>query len=163
VGSQTDQLRNCSPAVQVLYNFNGIFPPGKMTALVGGSGSGKSTIIGLLERFYDPVGGVVKIDGIPIKKWNIRYLRNQIGLVSQEPVLFATTVAGNIEHGLIGSRFENETAEQKRARIIEAAKLANADGFITALPLGYDTLVGERAMLLSGGQKRESSLHCKIR
>lgn len=134
-----------------------------MTALVGGSGSGKSTIIGLLERFYDPVGGVVKIDGIPIKEWNIRYLRNQIGLVSQEPVLFATTVAGNIEHGLIGSRFENETAEQKRARVIEAAKLANADGFITALPLGYDTLVGERAMLLSGGQKRESSLHCKIR
>lgn len=131
-----------------------------MTALVGGSGSGKSTIIGLLERFYDPVGGVVKIDGIPIRDWNIRYLRNQIGLVSQEPVLFATTVAGNIEHGLIGSRFENETAEQKRARVIEAAKLANADGFITALPLGYDTLVGERAMLLSGGQKRECSLNC---
>ncbi|KWU43090.1 P-loop containing nucleoside triphosphate hydrolase protein [Rhodotorula sp. JG-1b] len=146
------------PAVQVLYNFNGIFPPGKMTALVGGSGSGKSTIIGLLERFYDPVGGVVKIDGIPIKDWNIRYLRNQIGLVSQEPVLFATTVAGNIEHGLIGSRFEHETAEQKRARVIEAAKLANADGFITALPLGYDTLVGERAMLLSGGQKQRIAI-----
>lgn len=163
MGSQANQLRKRSPAVQVLYNFNGIFPPGKMTALVGGSGSGKSTIIGLLERFYDPVGGVVKIDGIPIKEWNIRYLRNQIGLVSQEPVLFATTVAGNIEHGLIGSRFENETAEQKRARVIEAAKLANADGFITALPLGYDTLVGERAMLLSGGQKRECSLSLSLR
>lgn len=127
-----------------------------MTALVGGSGSGKSTIIGLLERFYDPVAGIVKLDDIPLKDLNVKWLRNQIGLVSQEPTLFATTVAGNIEHGMIGSRFEHETGDARRKRVIEAAKLANADGFIQALPHGYDTQIGERGMLLSGGQKRAS-------
>ncbi|GAA5824101.1 hypothetical protein JCM11251_001522 [Rhodosporidiobolus azoricus] len=146
------------PSVHVLHGFTGIFPPGKMTALVGGSGSGKSTIIGLLERFYDPVEGSVKLDGVELKDLNVKWLRNQIGLVSQEPTLFATTVAGNIEHGLIGSRFEHETPEQKRTRVVEAAKLANADGFIQALPLGYDTQIGERGMLLSGGQKQRIAI-----
>ncbi|GJN89308.1 hypothetical protein Rhopal_002288-T1 [Rhodotorula paludigena] len=146
------------PGAQVLYNFNGIFPVGKTTALVGGSGSGKSTIVGLIERFYDPVGGVVKLDGVPLKELNVKWLRNQIGLVMQEPTLFATTIAGNIAHGLIGSRFEHESPEEKRARIIDAAKLANADGFITALPQGYDTHIGERGMLLSGGQKQRIAI-----
>ncbi|TNY20501.1 P-loop containing nucleoside triphosphate hydrolase protein [Rhodotorula diobovata] len=146
------------PGAQVLYNFNGVFPPGKMTALVGGSGSGKSTIIGLLERFYDPVAGIVKLDDIPLKDLNVKWLRNQIGLVSQEPTLFATTVAGNIEHGMIGSRFEHETGDARRKRVIEAAKLANADGFIQALPHGYDTQIGERGMLLSGGQKQRIAI-----
>ncbi|GAA5842598.1 hypothetical protein JCM9279_003631 [Rhodotorula babjevae] len=146
------------PGVQVLYNFNGVFPPGKMTALVGGSGSGKSTIVGLIERFYDPVAGVVKLDGVPLKELNVKWLRNQIGLVSQEPTLFATTVAGNIEHGLIGSRFEHETGDARRQRVVEAAKLANADGFIRALPEGYDTQIGERGMLLSGGQKQRIAI-----
>ncbi|GAA5897055.1 hypothetical protein JCM8208_006155 [Rhodotorula glutinis] len=146
------------PGVQVLYNFNGVFPPGKMTALVGGSGSGKSTIVGMIERFYDPVGGIVKLDGVPLKELNVKWLRNQIGLVSQEPTLFATTVAGNIEHGMIGSRFEHETGEARRQRVIEAAKLANADGFIRALPEGYDTQIGERGMLLSGGQKQRIAI-----
>ncbi|GAA6011936.1 hypothetical protein JCM10207_003434 [Rhodosporidiobolus poonsookiae] len=146
------------PSVHVLHGFTGVFPPGKMTALVGGSGSGKSTIIGLLERFYDPVEGSVKLDGVELKDLNVKWLRNQIGLVSQEPTLFATSVAGNIEHGLIGSRFENESPEQKRERVIEAAKLANADGFISQLPLGYDTQIGERGMLLSGGQKQRIAI-----
>ncbi|GAA6048222.1 hypothetical protein JCM3770_006486, partial [Rhodotorula araucariae] len=146
------------PGAQVLYNFNGVFPPGKMTALVGGSGSGKSTIIGLLERFYDPVAGIVKLDGVPLKDLNVKWLRNQIGLVSQEPCLFKASVAGNIEHGLIGSRFEHESAEERRRRVIEAAKLANADGFIQALPQGYDTEIGERGMLLSGGQKQRIAI-----
>ncbi|ORY49292.1 P-loop containing nucleoside triphosphate hydrolase protein [Leucosporidium creatinivorum] len=146
------------PAVQVLYKFNAVFPRGKMTALVGGSGSGKSTIIGLIERFYDPVGGSVKLDGIELKDLNLRWLRTQIGLVSQEPTLFATTVAGNIEHGLIGTKFEDESPEMRRKRVIEAAVQANADGFITALPEGYDTMIGERGMLLSGGQKQRIAI-----
>ncbi|GAA6011902.1 hypothetical protein JCM10207_003424 [Rhodosporidiobolus poonsookiae] len=146
------------PSVQVLHGFTGVFPPGKMTALVGASGSGKSTIIGLLERFYDPVDGSIKLDGVELKDLNVKWLRNQIGLVSQEPTLFATSVAGNIEHGLIGSRFENESPEQKRERVIEAAKLANAHRFISQLPLGYETQIGERGMLLSGGQKQRIAI-----
>ncbi|KAK4053219.1 hypothetical protein OIO90_003993 [Microbotryomycetes sp. JL221] len=145
------------PGVQVLYDFSGIFPRGKMTALVGGSGSGKSTIIGLVERFYDPISGSITLDGREVKSLNVRWLRSQIGLVSQEPTLFATTVAGNIEHGLIG-KFENDTAEQRRARVVEAAIKANADGFISALPQGYDTMIGERGMLLSGGQKQRIAI-----
>lgn len=97
------------------------------------------------------------LDGIELKDLNLKWLRSHIGLVSQEPTLFATTVAGNIEHGLIGTKFENETAEQKRERVINAAKMANADGFITALPEGYDTMIGERGMLLSGGQRQRSA------
>ncbi|KAK4057478.1 hypothetical protein OIO90_001547 [Microbotryomycetes sp. JL221] len=148
-----DAIYPSRPNVQVLFEFNGMFPPGKMTALVGGSGSGKSTIIALLERFYDPVGGVIKLDGVPIKDLNLRWLRSQIGLVSQEPTLFAGTVAENIAYGLI-DRFEEDTPQQRRERIIEAAKKANAHGFVSALPEGYETLIGERGMLLSGGQKQ---------
>ncbi|GAA5874172.1 hypothetical protein JCM8547_008391 [Rhodosporidiobolus lusitaniae] len=146
------------PAVPVLHPFSAVFPPGKMTALVGGSGSGKSTCIGLIERFYSPVEGTVKLDGVDLKDLNVKWLRNQIGLVSQEPTLFATTVAGNIEHGLIGSRFEHESPEDKRKRVIDAAKLANADGFTRQLPQGYDTKIGERGMLLSGGQKQRIAI-----
>ncbi|KAK4047990.1 hypothetical protein OIV83_005024 [Microbotryomycetes sp. JL201] len=157
------QVRNVNfiypsrPGVQVLYDFNAMFPRGKMTALVGGSGSGKSTIIGLVERFYDPMSGSIMLDGRELKTLNVRWLRSQIGLVSQEPTLFATTVAGNIEHGLIG-KFESDTPEERRQRIIEAAKKANADGFISALPQGYDTMIGERGMLLSGGQKQRIAI-----
>ncbi|KAL8280016.1 hypothetical protein RQP46_007597 [Phenoliferia psychrophenolica] len=118
------------PSVQVLHDFSAVFPKGKMTALVGASGSGKSTLVGLVERFYDPANGIVKLDGHDIK----------IGLVSQEPTLFATTVAGNIEHGLIGTEFEAEGGAERRARVVAAAKKANADGFISALPQGYDTM-----------------------
>jgi ATP-binding cassette subfamily B (MDR/TAP) protein 1 len=112
----------------------------------------------LTSSFYlsDPIEGSLKLDGVEVKDLNVRWLRNQIGLVSQEPTLFATTVATNIEHGLIGSRFENESPEEKRSRVVEAAKLANADGFIRLLPNGYDTHIGERGGLLSGGQKRAS-------
>ncbi|GAA5960034.1 hypothetical protein JCM3765_006142 [Sporobolomyces pararoseus] len=153
-----DFIYPARPSVQVLYSFTGIFPRGKMTALVGGSGSGKSTIIGLIERFYDPVAGSIKLDGVEVKDLNVAWLRHQIGLVSQEPTLFATTVAGNIEHGLIGSRFEHESAEERRRRVIDAATQANAHGFIEALPQGYDTQIGERGMLLSGGQKQRIAI-----
>ena len=126
--------------------------------LVGSSGSGKSTIIALIERFYDPVGGKIRLDGHEITDLNLKWLRSQIGLVSQEPTLFSDTVANNIAMGLIGTRFENDTPQEKFARIVEASKKANSHGFITSLPLGYDCMIGERAILLSGGQKQRIAI-----
>ncbi|KAM0786824.1 hypothetical protein ACM66B_002253 [Microbotryomycetes sp. NB124-2] len=152
-----DAIYPSRPNVQVLFEFNGVFPPGKMTALVGGSGSGKSTIIALLERFYAVVGGVIKLDGVPIQDLNLRWLRSQIGLVSQEPTLFAGTVAENISYGL-RDKFQDDSPEQRQERIVEAAKSANAHGFISQLPEGYNTLIGERGMLLSGGQKQRIAI-----
>jgi ATP-binding cassette subfamily B (MDR/TAP) protein 1 len=146
------------PEVTVMNDVNLIIPAGKKTALVGASGSGKSTIVGLVERFYDPVDGQVLLDGHDISTLNLRWLRQQISLVSQEPTLFGTTIFGNIAHGLIGTRFENETAEAQKERIINAAKMANAHDFISALPEGYETNVGERGFLLSGGQKQRIAI-----
>jgi len=134
------------------------FAAGKTAALVGASGSGKSTIISLVERFYDPTHGVLKLDGVNIKDLNLKWLRSQIGLVSQEPTLFATTIKGNVAHGLINTVHEHASEEEKFALIKEACIKANADGFITKLPLGYDTLVGERGFLLSGGQKQRIAI-----
>lgn len=146
------------PDVPIVKDLSITFPAGKTTALVGASGSGKSTTISLVERFYDPLDGVVKLDGINLKDLNLRWLRGQIGLVSQEPTLFATTIKGNVEHGLIGTEWEHSSEEEKFKLIKEACVKANADGFITKLPLGYDTLVGERGFLLSGGQKQRIAI-----
>lgn len=146
------------PTVQVVKGLNITFEAGKTAALVGASGSGKSTIVSLVERFYDPTEGAVKLDGHNLKDLNVRWLRNQIGLVSQEPTLFATTIKGNVAHGLIGTKYENAPEEEKDALIKEACIKANADGFITKLPLGYDTMVGERGFLLSGGQKQRVAI-----
>jgi ATP-binding cassette, subfamily B (MDR/TAP), member 1 len=144
--------------VVVMSNVNLLIPAGKTTALVGASGSGKSTIVGLVERFYDPVGGGVYLDGVNIETLNLRWLRQQISLVQQEPILFSTTIRGNIRHGLIGSRFESESEKQQEERIINAAKQANAHDFISNLPEGYETNVGERGFLLSGGQKQRIAI-----
>ena len=144
--------------VVVMSDVNLLLPAGKTTALVGASGSGKSTIVGLVERFYDPVGGAVYLDGHNIETLNLRWLRQQISLVQQEPVLFSTTIRDNIRHGLIGSRFEHESEEQQEGRIISAAKQANAHDFISNLPEGYETNVGERGFLLSGGQKQRIAI-----
>jgi ATP-binding cassette subfamily B (MDR/TAP) protein 1 len=146
------------PNVQVVNGLSITFRAGKTAALVGASGSGKSTIVSLVERFYDPTFGAVKLDGINVKDLNLKWLRSQIGLVSQEPTLFATTIKGNVAHGLINTEYEHATEEQKFALIKEACVKANADGFITKLPLGYDTLVGERGFLLSGGQKQRIAI-----
>src|SRR6202022_2114705 len=127
-------------------------------ALVGASGSVKSTVIALVERFYDPLSGVVKLDGVNIKELNIKWLRTQIGLVSQEPTLFATTIKGNIAHGLIGTKYEHAIEEEKFALIKEACIKANADGFISNMPSGYDTRVGERGFLLWGGKRQLAPL-----
>ena len=146
------------PEVVVMSDVNISVPAGKTTALVGASGSGKSTIVGLVERFYDPVGGRVLLDGHDIQGLNLRWLRRQISLVQQEPVLFATTIEANIAHGLIGTKYENAAEEKKRELIINAAKMANAHDFVSALPEGYETNVGERGFLLSGGQKQRIAI-----
>jgi ATP-binding cassette subfamily B (MDR/TAP) protein 1 len=160
----TIELRNIKhiypsrPEVVVMNGVSLVIPAGKKTALVGASGSGKSTIVGLVERFYDPVGGQVFLDGHDVSTLNLRWLRQQISLVSQEPTLFGTTIYKNIEHGLIGTKFEHESEERKREFVIEAAKQANAHDFISALPEGYETNVGERGFLLSGGQKQRIAI-----
>jgi ATP-binding cassette, subfamily B (MDR/TAP), member 1 len=133
-------------------------PAGKFTAVVGASGSGKSTIIQLLERFYDPVEGTIFLDGHDIKTLNVRFLRGCMSLVSQEPVLFATTIYENICHGLIGTALESGTEEARRKAVVNACVMANADQFVQNLPEGYNTVVGERGFLLSGGQKQRIAI-----
>ncbi|KAG2346722.1 P-loop containing nucleoside triphosphate hydrolase protein [Suillus weaverae] len=144
--------------IPILKGINITFPAGKTTALVGASGSGKSTIVSLTERFYDPLGGSVMFDGTDLRELNIKWLRSQIGLVSQEPVLFATTIRDNVAHGLIGTPYEDASDEEK-FRLIKAACIkSNADSFVNHLPQGYDTMVGERGFLLSGGQKQRVAI-----
>ncbi|KAF9077717.1 P-loop containing nucleoside triphosphate hydrolase protein [Rhodocollybia butyracea] len=146
------------PGVVVVKDLSLNFRAGRTAALVGASGSGKSTVISLVERFYDPLSGVVKLDGRDIRTLNLKWLRSQIGLVSQEPTLFATTIKGNVAHGLIGTQFEHLNEEEKFTLIKEACVKSNADGFISKLPNGYDTMVGERGFLLSGGQKQRIAI-----
>ncbi|KAJ8615575.1 hypothetical protein MRB53_034947 [Persea americana] len=122
---------------------------GETVALVGQSGSGKSTIIGLIERFYDPLKGSVEIDGQDIKSYNLRRLRSHIALVSQEPTLFAGTIRENIAYGK-----ENATETE----ITQAAIVANAHDFISSMKDGYETYCGERGVQLSGGQKQRIAL-----
>jgi len=118
--------------------------------LVGESGSGKSTVISLLERFYNPNSGHVFLDGVDIKTFRLSWLRQQMGLVGQEPVLFNESIRANIAYGKEGGATEDE--------IIAAAKAANAHNFISSLPNGYDTSVGERGTQLSGGQKQRIAI-----
>jgi ABC-type multidrug transport system fused ATPase/permease subunit len=118
---------------------------GQMVGVVGTTGGGKSTIVSLIPRFYDPTAGTVKIDGVDIREYKFHALRDQIGYVLQETVLFAGSVRDNIAYGRDGV-----TEKQ----ILEAAKLANADEFISRMPHGYDTVVGERGETLSGGQRQ---------
>lgn len=146
------------PEVVVMDDVNVTVPAGKQTALVGASGSGKSTIVGLVERFYDPVGGEVLLDGVNIQELNLHWLRRHISLVQQEPVLFATTIYENIRYGLLGTEHENLSKEKVTEMIENAARMANAHEFISALPEGYETHVGERGFLLSGGQKQRVAI-----
>uniref|UniRef100_A0A453NB59 Uncharacterized protein n=1 Tax=Aegilops tauschii subsp. strangulata TaxID=200361 RepID=A0A453NB59_AEGTS len=122
---------------------------GTTMAIVGESGSGKSTVISLVERFYDPQAGEVLIDGVNIKNLSLDWIRGKIGLVSQEPLLFMTSIKDNIIYGK-----ENATLEE----IKRSAELANAANFIDKLPNGYDTLVGQCGTLLSGGQKQRIAI-----
>ncbi|KAI9782007.1 MAG: GTPase-activating protein [Peltula sp. TS41687] len=146
------------PEVTVMEDVSLVVPVGKTTALVGASGSGKSTIVGLVERFYDPVGGEVLLDGHNVQTLNLRWLRQQMALVSQEPTLFGTTIYENIRHGLIGTRYEQASEEEQKKLVLSAAEMANAHDFVTNLPDGYETHVGERGFLLSGGQKQRVAI-----
>lgn len=152
------QIYPSRPEVTVMDDVSLMIPAGKTTALVGPSGSGKSTIVGLVERFYLPVGGTVLLDGHELQSLNLRWLRQQISLVSQEPILFGTTIYKNIRHGLIGTKFENESEDKIQELIENAAKMANAHDFVVALPEGYETNVGQRGFLLSGGQKQRIAI-----
>ncbi|KAH7159792.1 ATP-binding cassette multidrug transport protein [Dactylonectria estremocensis] len=146
------------PDVRVLEEFSLRVPAGKVTALVGPSGSGKSTIVGLMERWYNPSSGSIKLDGKSIDQLNLKWLRTNVRLVQQEPVLFNGTVLENIANGLVGTQWESELPEQKLQRVQAAAKKAFADDFIQGLPQGYDTRIGERGGLLSGGQKQRIAI-----
>ena len=120
------------PETIILKNLCLKIPAGKTLALVGESGSGKSTVISLLQRFYDPIGGEIRLDGVAIHKLQIKWLRSMMGLVSQEPALFATSIKENIIFGK-----EDATEDE----IVEAAKICNAHDFISLLPQGYNTQV----------------------
>ncbi|OAY25055.1 ABC transporter B family member 9 isoform X2 [Manihot esculenta] len=138
------------PHVEIFRDLSLSIPSGKTVALVGESGSGKSTVIGLLERFYDPDSGRVFIDNVEIKQFKLSWLRQQMGLVGQEPILFNETIRANIAYGKQGDTTEEE--------IIAATKAANAHNFISSLPQGYETSVGERGTQLSGGQKQRIAI-----
>lgn len=123
--------------------------PGQMIAFVGPSGAGKSTIANLIPRFYEINGGSISIDGYDIRDVKLDSLREQIGIVPQETMLFSTTVRENIRYGRLDATDEE---------VIEAAKAANADSFIRELPQGYDTTIGERGLNLSGGQRQRMAI-----
>jgi len=132
--------------------FNGLslkIESGKTVALVGPSGSGKSTTVALLERFYDPTSGSITLDGADIRNINVQWLRDHIGLVAQEPVLFARTIKENIAYGMKGATDED---------IIRVAKSANAHDFISQFPNKYETQVGDKGAQLSGGQKQRIAI-----
>ncbi|XP_049498073.1 mitochondrial potassium channel ATP-binding subunit isoform X1 [Panthera uncia] len=140
----------CRPGFQVLEDFSLTLPPGKIVALVGQSGGGKTTVASLLERFYDPTAGVVTLDGRDLRTLDPSWLRGQvIGFISQEPVLFGTTIMENIRFGKLGASDEE---------VYAAAREANAHEFITSFPEGYNTIVGERGATLSGGQKQRLAI-----
>ncbi|CAD6230187.1 unnamed protein product [Miscanthus lutarioriparius] len=138
------------PDVQIFSDFTLQISSGKTVALVGESGSGKSTIIALLERFYDPDSGRISLDGVETKSLKVSWLRDQMGLVGQEPLLFNDTIRANITYGKHGDVTEEE--------VMAVAKAAKAHEFISSLPEGYDTVVGEKGIQLSGGQKQRVAI-----
>jgi subfamily B ATP-binding cassette protein MsbA len=138
-----------NPKSPVLRDVSLRIAPGEMAALVGPTGSGKSTITSLVARFYDPTSGVVRIDGLDIRKLQQTSLRQQISFVLQETLLFHGTIATNIAYGKSGATVEE---------IVRAAEQANASEFIDKMPDGYDTIVGERGVTLSGGQKQRIAI-----
>jgi len=124
-------------------------PLGTLVAVVGSSGAGKTTLVDLLPRFYDPQNGAIRIDGTDIRDVSLASLRSQIGIVSQHTILFNDTVRNNISYG---------AADAPREKVEEAARKANAHGFITRLPEGYDTVVGEQGLKLSGGERQRVAI-----
>jgi subfamily B ATP-binding cassette protein MsbA len=137
------------PDRMVLKDVSIRVQPGQMAALVGATGSGKSTLISLIPRFYDPASGAVKIDGVDVRKYQRRTVRQQMSLVLQETLLFRAPIWQNIAYG---------KPEATQSDIVKAACLANADEFIDRLPDGYNTMIGERGVTLSGGQRQRIAI-----
>eukprot|EP01117_Protostelium_nocturnum_P020653 TRINITY_DN93_c0_g1_i5.p1 TRINITY_DN93_c0_g1~~TRINITY_DN93_c0_g1_i5.p1 ORF type:complete len:618 (-),score=269.32 TRINITY_DN93_c0_g1_i5:186-2039(-) len=140
------------PDVPILKGLDLDIRPGMTVAFVGPSGSGKSTSVALVQRFYDPIEGLVELDGVNIKEMDVQWLRKQIGVVSQEPVLFNMSIRDNLLQG------SEEGIEIPQEQIEEACKKANCHNFILQLPKQYDTLVGDHGGMLSGGQKQRVAI-----
>lgn len=157
------EIRNLSfaypsrPSAKVITDLNLSIPAGKTTALVGPSGCGKSTTIGLLERWYQPSAGNIFLDGIDLSEYNTKWLRSNIRLVQQEPVLFRGTIYDNVAKGFVGAQL-GLSREEKMALVQDACRQSNAHDFITELPEGYETQVGERASMISGGQRQRVAI-----
>jgi ATP-binding cassette subfamily B protein len=137
------------PSTRVLKDVSFHIQPGQVAALVGPTGAGKSTVIGLIPRFYDPTSGVVKLDGRDVRRFRQKSLRQQISFVLQETMLFHGPIWNNIAYG---------KPEATRAEILRAAEMANAHEFIEKLPEGYNTILGERGVTLSGGQRQRIAI-----
>jgi len=137
------------PEQPILKDLSFKIGPGQIAAFVGPTGGGKSTIVSLVARFYDPTAGTVEIDGADVRRYTMKSLRQQISFVLQETLLFNAPIWKNIAYG---------RPEATREEIVEAAKLANAHEFIEAMPEGYDTMVGERGVTLSGGQRQRIAI-----
>jgi subfamily B ATP-binding cassette protein MsbA len=137
------------PDHPVLEDINLMVEPGEIVALVGPSGAGKTSMVNLLPRFYDPTTGVVRLDGVDLRELSLKDLRQRIGLVPQETILFGVSVRENIRYGRFDARDEE---------IENAAQVANAHDFILGLPDGYDTIIGERGATLSGGQRQRLAI-----
>jgi ATP-binding cassette subfamily B protein len=133
----------------VLEDVSFEIAPGTRVGIAGTTGAGKTTLMSLLIRFYDPAGGRIELDGVDLRDYKLADLRNQFAIVLQDPVLFSTSIAENISYARPGAHFEE---------IVVAAEAAGAHGFIAELPDGYDTMVGERGMRLSGGERQRISL-----
>jgi subfamily B ATP-binding cassette protein MsbA len=133
------------PSIPVLRDVNFSITPGQLVGVVGATGGGKSTVVSLIPRFYDPGTGRVLMDGVDLREFKLQGLRSQIGFVLQDTVLFRGTVRDNIAYG---------RPEASEHEIFAAARLANAHEFIARMPKGYDSLVGERGLTLSGGQRQ---------
>src|SRR5207245_2306110 len=133
----------------VLHDISFEIGPGTSVGIAGTTGAGKTTLVSLLTRFYDPTAGQVLLDGSDLRDYKLADLRNQFAIVLQEPVLFSTSIAENIAYARPGA---------SDREIIEAAKAANAHQFVVGLPQGYETLVGERGMRLSGGERQRIAL-----
>ncbi|WP_246333089.1 ABC transporter transmembrane domain-containing protein [Aureimonas mangrovi] len=138
-----------APAQTIVEDLSFDVRPGETVAIVGASGAGKSTIVALIERFYDPVAGRVLVDGVDVSRVDLEALRSRIAFVPQDVAVFAASIAENIAFG---------QPDASREAVVAAAVAAQADGFIRRLPDGYDTLVGERGVTLSGGQRQRIAI-----
>jgi ATP-binding cassette subfamily B protein len=146
----------------ILHDVSAHLPAGQTTAIVGVTGSGKSTLISLIARLHEPPPGTVLVDGRDVREWPLDTLRSAIGFVPQEPFLFSDTIGGNVAFGLDAREgregSDNGWSAERRARIERAGAIARLDKDLSDFPKGYDTTVGERGITLSGGQKQRTAL-----